>query len=779
MKRFSSFLILLILIIGTLFAQNAEQPNYNDYTIFYGNLHSHTSYSDGKGTPVQAYAHAFDFGDFLAVTDHCYFMKIPVDGQQKTKLVQQAARAATTNGKFVGLQGFEWTAGSGHINVYESLDFISRDDKGDLKDFYEWIVEHKKLAEFNHPGVTFGNFQDFWFIPAADRYVNLLEIGNGNSSSNDTISEEMYNNYILALNRGWHVSATANQDNHKENWISANESRTGVIAKSLTYDDLMDALWNRRTFATEDRNAKLYFYGNNTIMGGVINDATTVRLYVHYEDSKDPVSKMTIVSQSGIIDELSNLGDTFEYSKQLTVPDGFEWYFVHILQKDGDEIVSAPIWVESSVPLKVNYVRVGPEKANINQNVTTVFDVYNASDKEISSTLNVLLDNTQLYSETFNLEPYGIIYGKELNIGKLSSGTHNLEFVVNGEVIQSKKIEIVEKTGLTVLVDKLHENDLNPVFMQFISALEKEGNSVIYSDMILANYDGIDAVIIPTPKEDGLSFFKDLLPDEMEWLNSFKGKIYIVPGSDSEYATIYEEQIKNGIKIENLDELYETFNLKSVASTSVQQFKKVVYIDQGHGNDYGKNDLKKLEDAMKSNGFETQYINKIENIDGKYLVIMNGKGFSDDELKTIANFVKSGGTLILTSKSDYGNGGYTEDMNMILDYLNAPVRFNDDQVIDDVNNYGSNFKVIAQGLRFYSACSIILYGNAEVLVSSESAKTIDADNNKDAMPVDKVVLAARFDYGTGSVYVLGKAIFSDYDYNYNKEFIEKKIFTLY
>ena len=778
MKRFLSLFVLLFLVVGTIFAESTYQVNYNDYTIFYGNLHSHTSYSDGKGTPNQAYAHASDFGDFLAVTDHCYFMKIPIDGQQKTKLVQQSARAATIAGKFVGLQGFEWTAGSGHINVYETLDFISRDDNGDLKDFYKWIVEHKKLAQFNHPGVTFGNFQDFWFVPAADRYVNLLEVGNGNSSNNDTISEEMYNNYILALNRGWHVSATANQDNHKENWISANESRTGILANALTYDDLMDALWNRRTFATEDRNAKLHFYGNNSIMGSVINDETAVKLYVHYEDTKDPVAKMTIVSQSGIVDELSSLGDKFDYSKELTVPDGFEWYLVHIFQKDGDEIVSAPIWAESSEPLKVNHLRIGPDKPNINQNVTSVFDVYNASDKAINSTLTVLLDKVQIHSETFELEPYGIVYDKELNIGKLPSGTHNLEFVVNGKVIQSKKIDIAEKTGLTVLVDKLHENDLNSALMEFLTALEKDGNSVVYSGTMLTNYEGIDAIIIPTPKEDGLSFFKDLLPDEVEWLNSFQGKIYIVPGSDSEYLKIYSEQIKNGINVESLDKLYEAFNLKPVITSSVKEFKKIVYIDQGHANDYGPSNLKKLENALKNNGFVAQYINKIDNIDGKYLVIMNGKGFSDDELKEIADFVKSGGTLILTSKSDYSNGGYTEDMNTILDYLNAPVRFNDDQVIDDASNYGSNFKILAQHLRFYSTCSIILYGNADVLVSSDSAKTMDADNKNDAAPVDKVVLAARFSYGNGSVYVLGKAIFSDYDYDYNKEFIEKKIFNL-
>jgi len=111
-----SIAMVLLLLVATVFAL----PNF-EYQIYHGNLHSHTSYSDGRGTPEQAYAHASKYANVLAVTDHCYFLKIPVNGQSKTYLTQQAARNATIPGKFVGLQGFEWTAGSGHINVTKHL----------------------------------------------------------------------------------------------------------------------------------------------------------------------------------------------------------------------------------------------------------------------------------------------------------------------------------------------------------------------------------------------------------------------------------------------------------------------------------------------------------------------------------------------------------------------------------------------------------------------------------------------------------------------------------
>ena len=42
------------------------------YNLYVGNLHSHTSYSDGSGTPAQAFEYARDVAsiDFLAITDH-------------------------------------------------------------------------------------------------------------------------------------------------------------------------------------------------------------------------------------------------------------------------------------------------------------------------------------------------------------------------------------------------------------------------------------------------------------------------------------------------------------------------------------------------------------------------------------------------------------------------------------------------------------------------------------------------------------------------------------
>jgi hypothetical protein len=45
---------------------------YTQYKIYFGNLHAHSELSDGKGTPLEAYTYARDFGDldFFSLTDH-------------------------------------------------------------------------------------------------------------------------------------------------------------------------------------------------------------------------------------------------------------------------------------------------------------------------------------------------------------------------------------------------------------------------------------------------------------------------------------------------------------------------------------------------------------------------------------------------------------------------------------------------------------------------------------------------------------------------------------
>ncbi|MCD8188936.1 MAG: hypothetical protein LUD78_01715, partial [Clostridiales bacterium] len=155
------------------------------YNIYFGQLHSHTNYSDGAGSITDAYEHAIevhetaDTLDFLAVTDHSNSFdsassdSVTIsDGSLSEEWTEGNAYAEsyTTDGEFVALFGYEmtWSNGLGHINTYNTDGFQSRTQSAyttystALQNYYDTLkTVTDSISQFNHPGTTFGDFQDF------------------------------------------------------------------------------------------------------------------------------------------------------------------------------------------------------------------------------------------------------------------------------------------------------------------------------------------------------------------------------------------------------------------------------------------------------------------------------------------------------------------------------------------------------------------------------------------------------------------------------------------
>ena len=103
-------------------------PNF-----YFGNLHAHTSYSDGTGTPEEAFSYAQDTGnlDFIAVTEHNHAAAGPTSGDRNDGLLIATdptlypkliadANAATVDTKFVAIYGQEFSTISkgNHSNAF-------------------------------------------------------------------------------------------------------------------------------------------------------------------------------------------------------------------------------------------------------------------------------------------------------------------------------------------------------------------------------------------------------------------------------------------------------------------------------------------------------------------------------------------------------------------------------------------------------------------------------------------------------------------------------------
>lgn len=127
---------------------------------YFGNLHSHTSYSDGILIPREAYRTAAGNGlDFMAVTEHNHAAAGGSDGiwltPERYEDLKATAREFSVPGKFAALYGQEFsTISSGnHLNIFNA-DSIVDVPNGDFRTLYEkWLPKHKEVAfiQFNHP----------------------------------------------------------------------------------------------------------------------------------------------------------------------------------------------------------------------------------------------------------------------------------------------------------------------------------------------------------------------------------------------------------------------------------------------------------------------------------------------------------------------------------------------------------------------------------------------------------------------------------------------------
>jgi hypothetical protein len=154
------YLVVLFAVLAVVgLSAHALEPN-----IYFGNLHSHTKYSDGKGTPQDAFYWA-RYGaqvDFYAVTDHAE----QVDPYEWWK-TGQYANAANQDGEFVAIRGFEWShPWWGHITVWNTSSYTNAVIDYTMADFYKWLDRNNGIAQFNHPGREYGVFEYFLPTPA-------------------------------------------------------------------------------------------------------------------------------------------------------------------------------------------------------------------------------------------------------------------------------------------------------------------------------------------------------------------------------------------------------------------------------------------------------------------------------------------------------------------------------------------------------------------------------------------------------------------------------------
>lgn len=328
----------IFLLIATGMSFCFSQP----YNIYFGDLHNHTKYSDGTGWPVEAFAQAKKGNaDYLAVTDHSWWV-----GDEEWKWIGIDAEHATT-ATFCGIRGFEMTAGWGHMNVYNTQWFVP---ELPVTTFYNTLIKHPEaIAQWNHPDYGLEPGSPFlYYSPACDSIINLLEIYNGKRGM------LFENQYRMALDKGWHVSPTANSDNHSATWITGYDFRTAILATSLLRDSLFDAMRKHRTYATMNRNLRIFFTVNDNIMGSVIRDSSSLIMKVNISDpdttnNSERIAKVIVYCNFGrVVTEQTFSAFNVKWEYELNQPqiDQGSYYYLKVLNSDGDSAITAPVWID-------------------------------------------------------------------------------------------------------------------------------------------------------------------------------------------------------------------------------------------------------------------------------------------------------------------------------------------------------------------------------------------------------------------------------------------------
>lgn len=333
--------------------------------IYFGDLHSHTGYSDGAGVPDDAFTVARASGlDFFGLTEHAFLL----DNVEWQDVLNQA-NAHTVPGQFVALPGFEYTHALGHINVFGSDTYIHRDDPNydTLDEFYSWLVAHPTaIGQFNHPNATGSNFNfnNFTYVAPADQKMVLQELTTAGQ-------------FFLSLNNGWHLGTVKNRDTHQPNWGCC--PLMGAIAPELSKTAILDALAAKRTFfvSPSDSNLALVLRANGYWMGSAVPNTSSLNFTITAHDP-DPTGKplRLFLYDNGVRVAGTTLPATTWYNWTPTINAQLGHYYYAEAYYDGwlYPAYSSPVWVEYPPVAQAGTPQFAPPGATVTLNGSQSYD---------------------------------------------------------------------------------------------------------------------------------------------------------------------------------------------------------------------------------------------------------------------------------------------------------------------------------------------------------------------------------------------------------------------
>lgn len=353
--------------------QTTASSNSGALNFYYGNMHAHSSSSDGnkedlsKG-PAEDYAFAKTamYMDFLGISEHNHTGAGMALSKWKPGLL--AAKNSTTS-TFAAMYGMEWgtISGGGHVIIYgiDSLIgwepnqyniFVEKGVYTGNSGLFKIINRHglNALGYLAHPNTSDYNSIANTFDAVADQAIVGAAVESGPAFSldvnynNPASSMSFLSYYNKMLSKGYHLGPIIDHDNHYLTFGKTAKSRLVVLAPSLTENNLLGSMKQMRFYATQDYGAKITFKINNQPLGSIITDRSAPIITVNAITSS-AVSSVKIwygVPGSGATPTVITSGNaaTLSYTDHALANLSTRYYYIDITASDGTRTITAPIW---------------------------------------------------------------------------------------------------------------------------------------------------------------------------------------------------------------------------------------------------------------------------------------------------------------------------------------------------------------------------------------------------------------------------------------------------
>jgi len=363
--------------------------NSAQFNLYWGDIHGHTTISDGA-TPIDFYyrtARDVTGFDFSAVTDHGYqgphkFYDNEVSIEITDKewdLIRQKAKKYYEPGKFVTFSAYEWTGvrggrakskeDYGDKNVYYLTDdqpIFRRNSKGSETAPELW----NKLRSLNTEVITIPHHTASGWVSLGwdwhchdEKLEPLVEIysvhGTSEYSGNPRpIIKELKEGFVQnALAKGYKLGFIGGSDSHSLHLNCDRPSGlpyltlryrggiTGIYAKELTRKGLFEAMKARRVYATTGERIIIDFKIDTHMMGEEYVATKPPFIYGEVVGTSK-LKKIEVIKNNDVIYILQGKDKRakFEFT-DFSIAKGTNYYYLRVIQEDEEMGWSSPIWV--------------------------------------------------------------------------------------------------------------------------------------------------------------------------------------------------------------------------------------------------------------------------------------------------------------------------------------------------------------------------------------------------------------------------------------------------